>query len=296
MRIILCSLIVLTAAASSAPLHGAPPAQAPGAAPQCRVSGTPVIVAELTEGSGLAASRTVPGRFWSHNDSGMPILFAIDSQGKVIGQLRLEGASVTDWEALAVGPCEEGSCIYVGDIGDNEADRDRITVYRVPEPTGTPGSARVKEAFHGAYPDGAHDAEALLISPEGRLYIVTKGETGRVALYRFPAQLRAGETMRLERVGAPRDDGRVGAAQRVTDGSMSAGGEWVALRTATQLTLYRAAELLAGNWRPAGRVDLRPLREPQGEGVAFDASGDLFVAGEGGGGKRGGSFARLECD
>jgi hypothetical protein len=268
----------------------------PAAAPQCRVSGAPVPVAELTEGSGLAASRTVPGRFWSHNDSGMPVLFALDSQGKVTGQLRLEGAAVADWEAIAVGPCDGGSCIYVGDIGDNEAERDRITVYQVREPEGTPGTAKVANVFEATYPDGAHDAETLLVSPEGRLYIVTKGETGGVALYRFPTSPQAGAAMRLERVGAPRGDGRVGVAQRITDGSMSADGQWIALRTPTQLTLHRAADLLGGNWQPAGTVDLRPLGEQQGEGIAFGAGTDVYVAGEGGGGKRPGTFARLDCN
>jgi uncharacterized protein YjiK len=33
---------------------------------------------------------------------------------------------------------------------------------------------------------GAHDAETLLAAPDGRLYIVTKGDTGEVALYRVP--------------------------------------------------------------------------------------------------------------
>jgi hypothetical protein len=265
------------------------------ATPVCRVPGAPVAVAELTEGSGLAASRAVPGRFWSHNDSGMPVLYALDPQGKITGQLRLDGARVTDWEAIAAGPCDGGHCLYVGDIGDNEAERDRITVYQVREPAGTPATAKVTNVFEATYPDGAHDAETLLVSPEGRLYIVTKGETGGVALYRFPANPRAGAAVRLERVGAPRDDGRVGAAERITDGAMSADGQWIALRTLTRLTLHRASELLAGNWQPAATVDLRPLGERQGEGVAFGAGTDVYVAGEGGGGKRPGTFARLDC-
>jgi len=63
----------------------------------------------LTEGSGLAASRRTPGRFWSHNDSGDPVLFALDGDGRVIGRLRIAGAVVEDWEALAVRSCPSGS-------------------------------------------------------------------------------------------------------------------------------------------------------------------------------------------
>jgi len=51
-------------------------------------------VAELPEGSGVAASRRTPGRFWSHNDSGDPVLFALDGDGRVIGRLRIAGAVV----------------------------------------------------------------------------------------------------------------------------------------------------------------------------------------------------------
>lgn len=263
-------------------------------APQCRVAGEAADVAELPEGSGLAASRALPGRFWSHNDSGKPVLIALDAQGRVIGQLRLEGASVTDWEAVAVGRCASGSCIYVGDIGDNDATRDRVTIYRVAEPDGATSSVRVTDVFHAAYPDGAHDAETLLIAPDGRLFIVTKGETGAVALYRFPANMRPGATVTLERVGMPHPGGRAQMSDRITDGAMSADGEWIALRTRTRLTLHRASELLAGKWDAVSVVDLRPLGERQGEGVAFGPGGALFVAGEGGG-KRPGTFARLDC-
>jgi hypothetical protein len=66
-------------------------------------------VAELPEGSGVAASRRTPGRFWSHNDSGDPVLFALDGDGRVIGRLRIAGAVVEDWEALAVRSCPSGS-------------------------------------------------------------------------------------------------------------------------------------------------------------------------------------------
>src|SRR6187549_1833779 len=75
------------------------------APPTCTPSGPLVRVPELPEASGVAASRQTPGRFWSHNDSGQPVLFVLDSTGAVTGRLRLSGATVEDWEAVAVGPC-----------------------------------------------------------------------------------------------------------------------------------------------------------------------------------------------
>jgi hypothetical protein len=263
---------------------------------QCKPAGTLQRVAELQEGSGLAASRRTLGRFWSHNDSGDPVLFALDSNGGVTGRLTISGAKVEDWEAVAVGPCPSGSCIYVADIGDNDAERKQVTVYRIAEPAEASGSAKVADVFHATYPDGSHDAEALLVTPEGRLLIVTKGESGPVSLYRFPTELRGTATMRLERVGGPRKTGIAAEKDdRITDGAVSPDGNWIVLRSTQALTFYRAADLLAGNWREAGRVTLAGIGEPQGEGVTFAANDAVYLMSEGGGKKQPGVFARLTC-
>ena len=262
-------------------------------AAQCRATGPLTQVPGLSEASGLAASRRVPGRLWSHNDSGEPVVIALDARGSVTGRVRLMGAAVEDWEAIAVGPCGTGSCLYIGDIGDNEARRKRITIYRLAEPDGVSGSASVTDVFHATYPDGRHDAEALLIGGDGRIHIVTKGETGSVAIYRFPAQLKSGATVKLERVGS--GGGKGDEKSRITDGSVSPDGQWAVLRTKTSLTFYRASDLLAGQWRAAHRVDLSPLKEAQGEGVALGADNTVFLVGEGGGKSQPGSFARFSC-
>ena len=259
---------------------------------QCTPDGSLVPLTGLTEASGLASSRLVPGRLWTHNDSGQPVLFALDSKGAITGQLRVTGAQVEDWEGIEVGPCGTGSCLFIGDIGDNEAARKRVTIYRVPEPERPGGTAAVSDVFHATYPDGAHDAEALFFAG-GRLHIVTKGETGPMALYRFPQELQAGTTMKLERVGAPGP--KPDAASRITDGSVSPDGQWVVLRSRSALTFYRASDVLAGQWKASGTVDLTGLNEPQGEGVALGADNTVFLAGEGGGKERPGTFMRLSC-
>lgn len=230
---------------------------------------------------------------WTHNDSGEPVVVALDARGAVTGRIQLTGAAVEDWEAIAVGPCGTGSCLHVGDIGDNEARRKRITIYRLPEPDVQSESAKVADVFHATYPDGPHDAEALLIGGDGRLHIVTKGETGPIAIYRFPAQLKSGDTVTLERVGSA--IGKVDAVSRITDGAISPDGQWAVLRTKSALTFYRATDLLAGQWRAANRVDLTSLKEAQGEGVALGTDNAVFLAGEGGGKGQPGSFARFSC-
>ena len=154
------------------------------------------------------------------------------------------------------------------------------------------GQQRQGERRVAIVPDGAHDAEALLLAPDGRLHVVTKADTGVVALYRFPSELQAGGTMRLERVGDPHPREN---KDRITDGAVSPDGRWVALRSTEALMLYRATDLLTGNWREVGRVPLGTLAEPQGEGVTFAADNALYLISEGGGKKQPGRFARLTC-
>jgi hypothetical protein len=255
----------------------------------CTTTSAAVPLVDLPEASGLAAGR---GVLWLHNDSGEPVLIAVNASGKPAGRMALTGARVDDWEALAAGPCGKGRCLFIGDIGDNNASRKQVTVYRVAEPS-QPGGAATAEAFHAIYPDGPHDAEALLASPDGSLFIVTKGETGPVAVYKFPRELRAGTTTRLERVGAL--SAKPKPVERITDGAFSPDGRWVLLRTNRALNFYRADEFLLGHFREVHRVDLAAVKEPQGEAVTFGPDKTVYVAGEGGGKKQPGTLAALSC-
>lgn len=261
----------------------------------CRVEEASVALPRrLSEASGIAAGLRSPGVLWSHNDSGEPVLYAFGSDGGALGEVRVAGATLEDWEDVAAAPCPAGSCLYLADIGDNRASRASVTVYRVPEPTPTDRETRPAEAFHATYPDGPQDAEAFFVLPDGGIHIVTKGETGPITLYRFPQPLRAGATVRLERVvelagaGGRRRD-------RITGASASPDGRWVALRTLDALDLYRTAELLRGTPGTPIRVDLRALGEAQGEGVGWGPAGTLYLSSESGRKKTPGTLARLTC-
>jgi hypothetical protein len=261
----------------------------------CQPSGPIVRVPGVAELSGLAVSRSVAGRLWAHNDSGQPTLFALNTEGALTGRVRLTGVKLEDWEAVAVGPCPTGSCVYAADIGDNNGTRRRIAVYRFPEPVASQTAVAVTDVFYATYPDEAQDAETLLVTPEGRLYVVTKGDRGAVALYRFPRDLQMGTVHPLQPVGSPRNGFKTASGDRVTDGTVSANGQWVALRTGTGLTFHRATVFLAGEWTADRTVDLREIREPQGEAVALGRAGAVFLGGESGAKSVAGTFARLTC-
>jgi hypothetical protein len=264
--------------------------------PGCRVSQEISRLRELPEASGVAASRRTQGVFWAHNDSSIPVLFALDVKGAVTRPVKVAGASVDDWEDVAVGPCAQRSCVYIADIGDNNKNRDHITVYRAPEPSPQDASTGSAEAFEAVYPDGAHDAESLFVTSEGDVFIITKGDPGPVAVYRFPRPLTPGKRMQLQRVGAPMiDTKKVEAKDRPTAAAASPDGNWVVVRTSDAIVFYRTADLIAGRWREAFRSDVSSLKEPRGEGITFAAGGSVVLVGEGGGLGAPGTFALLSC-
>ncbi len=261
----------------------------------CRPSGDIVRLNGLSEASGVATSRRTPGMLWAHNDSGEPLIFALNEQGTITGRVRITGANVDDWEDIAVGPCPQGSCIYIADVGDNSGNRDHVTVYRVPEPAPQDSSTAPAEVFRARYADGAHDAEALFVTPKSEVFIITKGDPGPIALYRFPRALRSDVIMQLEQIGAPAASGKVSSEDRPTAAEMSPDAQWVVVRTTRRVVFYRSADLISGRWLEAFRTDVSGLREPRGEGIAFGAAGTLFLVGEGGVFAGAGTFARLEC-
>ena len=170
-------------------------------APGCAIDGALVRLQGITEASGVALSRRTPGVAWTHNDSGKPIVYALSADGSVLGSVRVTGAEVVNWEDIAVGPCPSGSCLYVGDVGDNQASRSSITIYRTPEPAPNAKATEQVETLHAKYPDRPHDAEALIVLPKGDMFVVTKGDDGPSYVYRIPTPFRDGATVTLQWIG-----------------------------------------------------------------------------------------------
>ena len=169
------------------------------------------------------------------SDSGAPVLVALDDRGTVVGRVQLTGAAVEDWEAIAVGPVA-GSCVYVADIGDNQAARGQITVYRALEPETASGSVPVRDVFTATVPGRAARCRGTARRAGRRDVHRDQGRGRPVALYRFPRGTRSGLVLQLERVGNPRGSGKVHSGHRVTDGAVSPDGAWVASRTSASAT------------------------------------------------------------
>lgn len=191
---------------------------------------------------------------------------------------------MVDWEDLAVGPGKRpgGFDLYVGDIGDNNAARPDITVYRVPEPAVDLAQQPVDAALPGAealvftYPEGqAHDAETLLVDPaRGDLCTVTKRLDGLSEVFCAAAPLASGALT----LAASLDVGSL-----ATGGSVSPDGRLVAIRTYFDARLWRRnlEEPLAAAF--TGPTCTLPLVfEMQGEALGFAADGlGYFTVSEG---------------
>ena len=132
------------------------------------------------EASGLAASRAHP-RLYHVNDSGDgPFLYVSDLSGDGLRRLRLGGVqAVFDAEALALGTLFGEPTLIVGDIGDNLLQRRTVDLLAIRERDITPDAAPVFGKVAARYPDGPHNAEALLLAPDGRVYVLTKSWTER---------------------------------------------------------------------------------------------------------------------
>jgi len=250
---------------------------------RCKPVGEMTRLAGLPEASGVAASRRTAGVLWTLNDSGDPELMAVDGNGALKGRVRVTGATVRDWEDISSAQCDGRACLYIADIGDNKSVRKEITVYRIPEPAVGDKETAPAETFTATYPDGPHDAEALLVARDGELMVITKEKPS--AVYRFPSPLRAGTTVKLQSAGML-------PIQSVTDAETSRDGEWIAVRTHTELFFFRNEEFALG--AHGTPIKLAKVGEPQGEGVAIGENGRVYLVGEGKHHEPG-TLATLQC-
>ncbi len=145
----------------------------------------------ITESSGVAASRTAPGVFWTHNDSGDdPTLYAFDLKGNSLGAFDILGRH-RDWEDICTYKVGDKGYIVAADTGDNSESYGKYAIYICSEPKFKPdgkdeplkvvGFPRMIESVSFTYGDGkSHDGESIAATPDGRtLYIVTRNRNDK---------------------------------------------------------------------------------------------------------------------
>lgn len=213
----------------------------------------------VVEASGLARSSRHEGVLYTHNDRGHgPEIFAVDSTG-VRAVLTVDVPAI-DWEDMAATP--DGR-LWIGDIGDGEGSRSWVSVSVLEEPAVLATAQLPSTTYRLRYPDGSHDAEALLVHPAtNRLYVVTKDQQGG-RVYAAPKRLDPDRVNRLTAVAeAPRN---------VSAGDFAPGGRTLVLRAYGRAFYYRD---LGGS-----PVEQSLPKQRQGESITFTRRGTHVLLG-----------------
>ncbi|WP_027499498.1 hypothetical protein [Rhodococcus sp. UNC363MFTsu5.1] len=287
-RLAAVAVTVLASAALTAAPASAQPSAAPGSIEAAPVEFenlcTPTDSA-LEELSGLAA--TDDGIYAAADSGTDDSVRVLDDQCRVIGTLPLP-VDPFDVEDLA----QADGRLWLSDTGDNAGARATVALTDMDTATGAGTLRRL------TYPDGAHDAEAILLGRDGVPVLVTKELFGASGIYRPAGALRAeqlpspGPTA-LERLGqiafepteTPGGPVPFAGSTMITGGAVSEDGTVVALRTYTDVYLYPVPD---GDI-VAALTGAEPIRvpmpdQPQGEAIAFTPAGDLLSASEANGG------------
>lgn len=239
---------------------------------------------QMDEISGIAASEVFNGIYYVHNDSGdTSRIFAITPHGNIKKVIYFKGdpkekLGVADCEDIAVGigPAKGKSYIYMGDIGDNRAERSYITVYRIEEKkTWAKDSVVHAEAvpIHFKYPDGPRDAETLMIDPiEKLIYIVSK-RTDSVTVYTSPLNFKSNDTLILTKRCKLYFSG-FRPLKWITAGDISRDGQQILLKNYEKVYYWKRS-----NNEPIWQTLLKkptqlPYKfEKQGEAIGFTLDG-----------------------
>ena len=280
-------LAVLAAAAGCADRE----ARTPGA----RLSGL-LVDPQLSEISGLAASRRHRGVLWLHDDGGNPErLFAVDTRGRRLATFRIEGVPKTDWEDMAAFELDGRAYLLIADVGDNGGLRRTLQLHVIEEPSRLE-NARLRPAWSIAFrwPDGARDCEAVAVDPvRGEVLLISKK---RQPPELFTVPLRPGGTQLITAApvgtlaGVPEPDEetrlrwprRAKLASQVTAADISPDRRTLAVMTYSHLLLYTRVDAQDWQQAAAGVPLVRALPAlPQPEALGWAANGrSLFATGE----------------
>jgi hypothetical protein len=241
---------------------------------------------ELQEISGMAASRINPNIFWVHNDSGNDSkLFAIDRTGRLRAEFDLQGIKLFDAEDIAVGPGpdKDKSYVYLADIGDNGASREKKYIFRFPEPdfletdSVFKGNITSIDVLTFDFPDGKRDAETIMIDPIDRDIVIVSKREENVHVYSSPVPGNGNSTLIFNKIAVLPYGNEGYNNSGVTGGDISTDGKEVLIKTYSKVYYYRRetndalADVLSQSPIPIDYVF-----EPQGEAICFGAENEGF--------------------
>lgn len=225
--------------------------------------------------SGIAV--TADGRILVHNDSeSVTRIHVLDALGQPLGAFTLAGVEGIDVEDLAIGPSRLGEqTVWLGDIGDNLARREVVSVYRFALPEADEATVE-PERLDIIWPDGPRDAETLFVDELGSLWLVDKQPSQPTGVYQV-REPRPGPNIPLKLTELDFGSPPLGQTTLVTGGDLGPAG--LVLRTyLTEAYVWPVDErgVLAALAQDPCPVEL--AGEFQGEAIGWSPDGLLTVA------------------
>lgn len=242
---------------------------------------------QMTEASGIAWSVVNPGYIWAHNDSGHTnSIYLINVEtGAIVATYQVDGTVNMDWEDIEVakGPVNGVSYIYISDTGDNDQKKGSYSIYRFEEPKLLPEHVGKLNRINNipvdrivfAYPDGSHDAEAMLVDPETKdIFLITKRDVVSI-LYVLPYPQKINEA------GAACYKAGSFSFRQASAANCSADGNKVLIKNRQEIFYW---ERLPGE-SMVQLLERTPVKVPyagevQGEAICFDLQNNYYTLSE----------------
>ncbi|MBO9201392.1 MULTISPECIES: hypothetical protein [Niastella] len=223
----------------------------------------------LNEASGIADSKANPGYLWVEQDSGNPPdLTLLQHNGTVLKSIHLANVQNRDWEdlVLSAGPTPGKQYLYIAETGDNLLVHTDYAIYRLEEPAASTDTVQIIDKIAFFYPDGSHNAEAILVDPDTKdIYIITKTDL-HSKLFKLAYPYSTIKMNEVKEVGSLPYNYAVSAA-------ISPTGKEIVVKTYQDIYYYpRTAGESIVQTLSKKPVNLPYQVEPQGEAIVFDNS------------------------
>jgi len=249
-----------------------PPESALGASPG-------LLACTVTDGrlAGLTGLASRGGMLLAVSDLAPAAVYELDADCRVTGERRVSGP-VVDLEGLAVTP--DGSA-WLADIGGRRGPREEIALVEL-----SPDAKSVTR-YRLRYPDGPHDAQALALTVQRQVLVITTSSNGTSGVYAAGPPVLAEGVMQLERVAevdlsAVPGRSTVPGATLVTGAAVSPDGTRLALRTYSDVFEWDAPDtdlLLALREREPVLTRLPPTGQGEGEAMTYRTDGRTLLVG-----------------
>lgn len=218
--VVLLSAVAVASGAGFAGLYSTPPATADSGQTTYSAPTERCVLNDkrLVGTTGLTVRG---GGVYLSSDRSPDLLRAIDAKCGVAEEIKLSIPTGTGSSAnhQDIATASDGS-IWLADIGAPRALRRSVMLYR------WGGTGTSVQEFELRYPDGAHDAQALLMSLDGNLVVITNDANGHNGVYVAEQPLSASAALtKVMELALPASDGVV------TGGAVAPDGTHFVLRT-----------------------------------------------------------------